>query len=347
MKQQVIEKANGRDFKARLSVGPLLQRKCACGQHTIGGAECDACRDKHNPLQRHSINQSGPSIAPDVVHEVLQSPGQPLDTTTRTFMESRFGHDFSQVRVHTDAKAAESAQTVNALAYTVGHDVVFGAGHYQPITGEGQRLLAHELTHVVQQQSGFPLQRSLTIGYASDPAEREADAVAATISDHQSPVISSQRTSVLVQRQPKPTAPTPALPGSPSCRPRTGTFEYGCYCGTLSSCGSGLTCTPANELDACCQRHDREYGSCDFADRYNPFSRCFPITRAADIRLCGCALRLTGRFHGASEAFRLGVLAVFCPRVTPISQNQQSPAAGAPGSAVAMNIPSGTAAMPV
>lgn len=88
---------------------------------------------------------------PSVVREVLRLSGQPLDTGTRAYMEPRFGHDFSQVRVHTDAKAAESARTVNALAYTVGRDVVFGAGQYAPRSSIGQRLLAHELTHVVQQ----------------------------------------------------------------------------------------------------------------------------------------------------------------------------------------------------
>ncbi len=72
-------------------------------------------------------------------------------------MEPRFGHDFSQVRIHTDERAAETARAVNALAYTVGRDVVFGAGQYAPQTDEGRRLLAHELTHVVQQWKTFPL----------------------------------------------------------------------------------------------------------------------------------------------------------------------------------------------
>src|SRR5207253_648342 len=71
--------------------------------------------------------------------------------STRSFMEPRFGHDFSQVRVHTDERAAESARSVNALAYTAGQDVVFGGGQYEPGTNEGKKLLAHELTHVVQQ----------------------------------------------------------------------------------------------------------------------------------------------------------------------------------------------------
>jgi GH24 family phage-related lysozyme (muramidase) len=91
--------------------------------------------------------------APSPVNEVLSSGGQPLHEATRTFMEPRFGHNFSQVRVHTDERAAESAQAVNALAYTIGQDIVFGAGQYAPETSEGKRLIAHELTHVLQQQN--------------------------------------------------------------------------------------------------------------------------------------------------------------------------------------------------
>jgi hypothetical protein len=80
--------------------------------------------------------------------------GQPLPASTRAFFEPRFGQDFSQVRVHNDARAAETARAVQARAYTMGQDVVFGAGQYAPETGEGRRLLAHELTHVVQQRPG-------------------------------------------------------------------------------------------------------------------------------------------------------------------------------------------------
>ncbi len=81
------------------------------------------------------------------------SGGQPLDDGTRAFMESRFGHDFSHVRVHTATSASESARSIDALAYTVDRDVVFAAGKYAPHSNEGRRLLAHELTHVVQQSS--------------------------------------------------------------------------------------------------------------------------------------------------------------------------------------------------
>jgi Domain of unknown function (DUF4157) len=84
-------------------------------------------------------------------------------------MEPRFRHDFSQITVHTDARAVESAQVVNALAYTVGQNVVFNAGQYTPETITGKRLIAHELTHVVQQNSLQPLPTSDTSMYPKEP----------------------------------------------------------------------------------------------------------------------------------------------------------------------------------
>jgi outer membrane protein OmpA-like peptidoglycan-associated protein len=104
-----------------------------------------------NPTPLNSAQSS--CEVPPIIHEVLNSPGQLLDPETRTFMESRFGHDFSQVRVHTNTKAAESAKAVNALAYTFGRDLVFQQCHYNPTTAKGRKLLAHELAHVTQQAS--------------------------------------------------------------------------------------------------------------------------------------------------------------------------------------------------
>ena len=96
------------------------------------------------------------SAPPVDVGAALQAPGQALDPHTRAFMESRFGHDFSDVRVHTDTAAAASASSLNARAYTVGRDVVFASGEYAP-AAQGGRLLAHELAHVVQQSAGEPV----------------------------------------------------------------------------------------------------------------------------------------------------------------------------------------------
>jgi Domain of unknown function (DUF4157) len=89
--------------------------------------------------------------APGIVHEALNSPGESLDKESRRFFEARFGYDFSRVRIHTDATASASAAAVRSLAYTVGTHVVFGSKRYAPGTPEGKRLLAHELSHVVQQ----------------------------------------------------------------------------------------------------------------------------------------------------------------------------------------------------
>jgi hypothetical protein len=189
----------------------MLQRKCACGGTPGPSGECEECRKKR--LQRKTRNSdtstqpstfnSQPSAVPPIVHEVLRSPGQPLDASTRAFMEPRFGHDFSRVptnaavqsiapaplmvsapddqlekqadvtadritrvletpisgrfdfsrvRIHTDARATASARDVNANAYTVGKDIVFGAGQFSTATHRGRRLIAHELAHVVQQR---------------------------------------------------------------------------------------------------------------------------------------------------------------------------------------------------
>lgn len=125
----------------------MLQRKCSCGGQAKAGGECEECKKKRTALQRKTSTAmpAGPSVAPPIVHEVLRTSGRPLDARTRTSMERRFGHDFSRVRIHTDSKAAKSARSVNAHAYTVGRRVV-ADGKPSP------SLLAHELTHVLQQQ---------------------------------------------------------------------------------------------------------------------------------------------------------------------------------------------------
>jgi len=130
-------------------------------------------------LRRAAVNVAPVNQLPPIVHEVLRSPGQPLDASTRVLMEPRFEHDFSRVRVHTDARAAESARAVNALAYTLGQNAVFGAGQFAPGTTAGKQLLAHELTHVVQQAGGGrQMQGEMTIDQPGDAFEQEADATA-------------------------------------------------------------------------------------------------------------------------------------------------------------------------
>ena len=121
------------------------QRSCACG------GTCTPCRAQQGA---HTFEHAWTGSVPPIVDEVLASPGIPLDVHTRAHMESRFGHDFGRVRVHHDSKAADSAAAVQARAYTVGQDVVMGNGQFLPGTDRGRGLLAHELTHVVQQSRG-------------------------------------------------------------------------------------------------------------------------------------------------------------------------------------------------
>lgn len=118
--------------------------------------------------------QDGINI-PAIVLNSLRSPGQPLDEPTRTFVEARFGQDFSHVRVHTDSQAAASAEVVNAKAYTVGHHVVFGRSQFAPASPQGHWLLAHELTHVIQQGHAGPSSSNVVILPPETSAEREAD----------------------------------------------------------------------------------------------------------------------------------------------------------------------------
>lgn len=166
---RVMRMANGGGARAPVSESSpavsALQR-CACG---CGGSCGSTEEDK---IHRSAEGPAPTNVAPSVVHDVIRSPGAPLDSGTRAYMEPRFGHDFSHVRIHTDERAADSARAVNATAYAVGSHMVFDRGRYAPGSTEGRRLIAHELTHVVQQQSaGEPvIQRELV--YASGYANR-------------------------------------------------------------------------------------------------------------------------------------------------------------------------------
>jgi Domain of unknown function (DUF4157) len=205
----------------------LLQRKCTCGGTPGPTGECEECRKKR--LQRKTQNSElgtrNDFAVPPIVHEVLRSPGQPLDEQTRAFMEPRFSNDFtlvradanrsvpvsaraairaahdecerdadavanrvasmprpltegrfdfSNVRIHTDAHATQSARQIDARAFTVGHDIVFDAREYAPKTISGQRLLAHELAHVVQQSQAAAQHSSLPVASRDGLLEHEA-----------------------------------------------------------------------------------------------------------------------------------------------------------------------------
>ncbi len=135
---------------------PTTETPCACG------GRCATCRGEATAadapvVQTKRVSAAATSAishthaAMPAVNTVLTQPGQPLDRAARGFMESRFGHDFSGVRVHTDDTAAQSARALDAAAYTVGRHLVFDRGYYQPGTDAGRHLIAHELTHTLQQ----------------------------------------------------------------------------------------------------------------------------------------------------------------------------------------------------
>jgi hypothetical protein len=184
----------------RMTVAPDELQRC--------GASCSRSKDEPGKTMRQgrAWHADKPGTVPPIVHQALRSPGQPLDDGARRFMESRFGHDFNRVRVHSDAQAAAAARSVDSLAFTVGPQLVFGAGQYAPATAAGRRLLAHELTHVLQQGSSVsavPLRLSVSalFGPLEDEAEEAANAIA---SDR--PVAIEERAAAngRVQRAPLP-----------------------------------------------------------------------------------------------------------------------------------------------
>jgi len=190
----------------------ILRRKCACGASLNAGGECAECEKKR--LQRSAADHA-PEFAPPIVHDVLRSPGQPLDSATRAFMEPRFGHDFSRVRLHSDPRANESARAVSANAYTVGNEIVFANRPSGLGDSAGSRLIAHELSHVVQQSGRRHGSGELQVGAADSAQEREADQAARSVVSGRLDKALMRLGSPSIQRDPAPT-PTPAPGGSAS-----------------------------------------------------------------------------------------------------------------------------------
>ncbi len=113
-------------------------------------------------VQRASDDGAGLSTSPAVEANIAQMQsggGSPLPASDRSFFENRFGHDFSQIRIHTDSRAVDTSRSLNARAFTVGTDIAFDAGEYQPGSESGRHLLAHELTHTIQQTGGIATKR--------------------------------------------------------------------------------------------------------------------------------------------------------------------------------------------
>jgi hypothetical protein len=152
--------------------------------------------EEEEHLQAKELSGQSPTVTPALEARLSakSGSGQPLPEETRGFMESRFGQDFSRVRVHTGTAAEQSAREVNANAYTVGHNIVFSSGRFAPETHVGRRLLAHELAHVIQQrdsrfqegsllfQQGGGAKAAEGVTKPGDPSEIEADRIAETVS---------------------------------------------------------------------------------------------------------------------------------------------------------------------
>lgn len=147
------------------------------------GKTCAPGTCDHDAEPRRNSTAPRPAAAPPHVHQVLGAAGEQLHPAARSYLEPRFGHDFSMVRVHTDATAVASAEAVGARAYTVGNHLAFAAGAYAPHTEQGRRLIAHELAHTLQQgtdtrPAGTTAQAKLIVGEPDHPLEREADHIA-------------------------------------------------------------------------------------------------------------------------------------------------------------------------
>jgi hypothetical protein len=178
------EKRNGALYNAgpATRLGPPVQAKLEVGAANDPlEREADATADQvMRSTEGSSAGVASGGAAPASVHAALQSPGQSPNAAARAFAQANFGQNLGDVRIHSDGAAAQSAQEIGARAYTSGRDIVFGPGQYAPQTPAGQRLLAHELTHVAQQAAGrtAAVQRDVvnmppvTITSTRNPVER-------------------------------------------------------------------------------------------------------------------------------------------------------------------------------
>jgi hypothetical protein len=195
---------------------PEPQREVACA---CGGA-CPACQTEHRgyvherlQAQHVESNDLKEPPVPNLIHEVLASPGRPVDAATRAFFEPRFGYDFGHVRVHDDARASTSARFIDAQAYTVGSHVVFGPQAFHPESEHGRRLIAHEFAHVVQQRGAVSGGDTPVVNRLSHPGERaetEAEAASALVLSGLTPRLLGVSEGGVLQRVPGTAQPAPA-----------------------------------------------------------------------------------------------------------------------------------------
>jgi hypothetical protein len=195
VQRQVDPEEEEEPVQAKLADGAQLQR------------QEEEPEEEEEPIQTKQVSTRALAVTPNLASRIqsLKGGGQPLPKSVRTFFEPRFGYDFSHVRVHTDGRAAQLARSVNARAFTMGRDVVFGTGQYAPGMPVGRRLLAHELTHVVQQRS--QTQPKFSIGNFNSRFRMEPNRITQYITTGAS----------CIQRQPT----TPCMIG-----PQTTNIEY-------------------------------------------------------------------------------------------------------------------------
>ena len=236
--------------------GSTLLRKCACG----GNKQSDDEKRKSALLQRKGqrpITAADEEGVPAVVDTALRSGGEALPEAVRHHFEAHFGHDFSQVKIHTDGVAAQSARSVGARAFTVGSDIVFNSSEFQPHSPAGRHLLAHELTHVVQ-QSAMPTRRgALRIGPTDSRFEREADQVANRISS--APAIRASAESG--RANPLPRTSIGGISAAPATIQRVGECA-----GKVGSNCNGVRCTTVTGRRGMCQWGGITYG-CNCRDQ--------------------------------------------------------------------------------
>jgi Domain of unknown function (DUF4157)/L,D-transpeptidase catalytic domain len=268
-----------------------LQRKLAIGASNDPlEQEADRIADQVMTAPTHSAIERAPlqiqrfagaqseeaDTAPESVDRVLTCSGRPLEPTIRQDMERRFEHDFSHVRVHANAAADESARDVSAQAYTVGHNIVFGAGQFAPTTPAGQRLLAHELTHVVQQSTSAKNAASLTAPASLQraPSPGGGSAKGAPV-PHITDVLVNQNTSQRV----------------------TATFSDGHTESDECSTGKGHCCVDDTAGTA-------EGGACSAARSVQVGNNCTPIgtfTVTAKVPVTSGGVKLWTQFHDAKS----------------------------------------------
>ncbi len=296
-----------------------------CGDH-----ECD-CRPEVR-RQREAALQ--PSLVPPSIREVVSGAGQPLDARFRTQAETRLGFDFSSVRVHADSAAASSARQIGAAAYTVGNHIVFGRGRFPPVTAGGQRLVNHELTHVAQQGATMPT-ADLVLGAERDPAEAEADEVAAGLTGGPSlkarpPAVGAVRRQTLeadpeagagraTQPPPDSTAWERFKSQGPMLSRMFTENRYGCWC------GPGNVCPEVRDpIDACCKAHDEGYARVGVSSTPKPgevdmwSADGFIRTMEIDKALVGCTqtAQQKDKRLGAAQLYVTGVSLIFGTRVS-------------------------------